>query len=110
MRVVPQRFRHRWDVDPTRLTELRETRVTKRRVSTVRPGEEKKREERGNVLPTVANTGTAHTETREPGAVANPRHVHGTLSDRILPGTQTVHHLQSRVPRCRLPYLLQRHW
>lgn len=62
---------------------------------------------RENVLSTVADSSAADSETREPGATANPRHVHGTLSHRVLPRAQTLYHLQPRVPRRRLPHLLQ---
>lgn len=55
----------------------------------------------------MVDSGAADTETREPGTAANPRHVHGTLSNWVLPGTQALHHLQSRVPRRCLPHLLQ---
>lgn len=58
----------------------------------------------------MADSGIAHTETRESRAIADPRNVHGTLPDRILPGTQALYHLQSRIPRCSLPHLLQRYW
>lgn len=55
----------------------------------------------------MADPGAVDTETREPGFAANPRHVYGTLSDRILPGAQALYHLQSRVPGRCLPHLLQ---
>lgn len=42
---------------------------------------------RENVLPTVVNPGAVDTETRESSATANPCHVHGALSNWILPGT-----------------------
>lgn len=66
--------------------------------------------ERKDVLPTVAYTRVADTETREPGALADSRHVHGALPDRLLPGAQALHHLQLGVPRRCLPHLLQWHW
>lgn len=62
---------------------------------------------RENVLPTVADSGVVDPETREPGAAANPRYVHGTLSDRVLPRAQALYNLQPRVPCRRLPHLLQ---
>lgn len=55
----------------------------------------------------MADPGAVDTKTREPGVAANPRYVYGTLSDRILPGAQALHHLQPRVPRRCLPHLLQ---
>lgn len=64
--------------------------------------------EREDVLPTVADPCATDTKTREPGAVADPRNVHGALPDRLLPGAQALHHLQPGVPRRCLPYLLQR--
>lgn len=56
----------------------------------------------------MANTRTAHTEAAEPGAAANSRHVHGAVPNRILPGTEAVHHMQHRVPGGRVPHMLQR--
>lgn len=64
--------------------------------------------EREDVLLTVADPRAANTETREPGAVADPRHVYGALPNRLLPGAQALHHLQPGVPRRGLPHLLQR--
>jgi len=55
----------------------------------------------------VADPGAADTETCEPSTTTNPRYVHGTLSDWILPGAQALYYLQSCVPRCCLPHLLQ---
>lgn len=55
----------------------------------------------------MADSGVVDPETREPGAAANPRHVHGTLSDRVLPRAQALHNLQPRVPCRCLPHLLQ---
>jgi len=61
-----------------------------------------------HVLSAMADTRTAHPEAAEPGAAANPRHVHGAVPDRILPGTEAVHHMQHRVLGGRVPHLLQR--
>lgn len=41
---------------------------------------------REDVLPTVAYSGAADTETCQSGVAANPCHVYGALPDRILPG------------------------
>lgn len=57
----------------------------------------------------MANPGAAHPEADAPGPGPESRDVHGPVPDRILLGTQTVHDLQSRVHRGRVPHLLQRH-
>lgn len=66
--------------------------------------------EKEDVLPTVVDTCATDTETRKSSAVADPRHVYGTLPDRLLPRAQALHHLQLGVPRRCLPNLLQWQW
>lgn len=56
----------------------------------------------------MADTRAAHTETAEPRAAADARHVHGAVPDRVLPGAQAVHHMQHSVPGGRVPDMLQR--
>lgn len=56
----------------------------------------------------MADTRAAHTETAEPRALADPRHVHGTVPDGIFSGAETLHHMQHSVLGGRVPDMLQR--
>jgi len=52
----------------------------------------------------------AASKASEPCPSAQPRHVPGPVSDRVLPGEKALHHLLPRLHHCRRPSLLLRTW
>uniref|UniRef100_A0A8D8CWH0 (northern house mosquito) hypothetical protein n=1 Tax=Culex pipiens TaxID=7175 RepID=A0A8D8CWH0_CULPI len=56
----------------------------------------------------MSHSGSVDSETDEPGPDANTRHVYCAVLDRVLPGTEALHHLQSGVPGGRVSDLQQR--
>lgn len=61
-----------------------------------------------HVLLAMSHSGSVDSETDEPGPDANTRHVYCAVLDRVLPGTEALHHLQSGVPGGRVSDLQQR--
>lgn len=61
-----------------------------------------------HVLFTMSHPGSADSEADESGPYANTRHVHCAILDRVLPGAEALHHLQSSVPGGRVSDLQQR--
>jgi len=59
-----------------------------------------------NVLPSVPHPGAVNTEANQSSIHANACYVHCFVSDRILLGAKTVHHMQSRLSHRRLSHLL----
>uniref|UniRef100_A0A8D8GFX4 (northern house mosquito) hypothetical protein n=1 Tax=Culex pipiens TaxID=7175 RepID=A0A8D8GFX4_CULPI len=56
----------------------------------------------------MSHSGSVDSETDEPGPDANTRHVYCAVLDRVLPGTEALHHLQFGVPGGRVSDLQQR--
>lgn len=61
-----------------------------------------------HVLLAMSHSGSVDSETDEPGPDANTRHVYCAVLDRVLPGTEALHHLQSGVSGGRVSDLQQR--
>lgn len=58
----------------------------------------------------MVDTRVTHTKTTESCAIADTCHVHGSIPDGILFGTEAVYHMQHSVPSGSVPDMLQWIW
>jgi len=58
----------------------------------------------------MVDTRVTHTKTTESSAIADACHVHGSILDWILFGTEAMHHMQHSVFSSSVPDMLQWVW
>jgi len=58
----------------------------------------------------MVDTSVTNTKTTESCTIADACHVHGSILDWILFGTEAVHHMQHSVLSSCVPDMLQRVW